>query len=280
MTDLVEALVEDTDVNFHKIDMPAVTKWALELVAESAVISEDLVKALAGDETLSEEVKSDVVVIFEAALNVRAKQIKENQAEVYAVQLAEAEVSIRESVENEVDGYLDVVVGEWMTENKLAVESGMKVELTESFLDGLQELFTEHYVDIPEGKEDVLESLANQISELEASIVEMKASEEAVLAKVVEMKQEAAFKVVAEGLAETSKEKLAELAESVEFVEEEAYTAKLLKLKESFLSDSDSVEPATVEVVEGVLDESESASTGSQFDYINDAVKALSVANQ
>jgi hypothetical protein len=276
MTDLVEALVEGTEINFHKIDMALVTEWAEGLLAESAIISEDLVKALAGEESLTEESKSDVTVVFEAALNVRAKQIKEHQAEVYAAKLVEAEATIRSSIEEEVDGYLDVVVAEWMAENKLAIESGMKVEMTESFLDGLQELFVEHYVEIPEGKEDVLESLANQVSELEEAIADIKTSEEASQAKIVEMKKEASFKIVAEGLAETSKEKLAELAESVEFVEEEAYKAKLLKLKESFLSEDKAVVSATPVIEEGVLDESESKTkTGSQFAYINDAVAAL-----
>ena len=276
MSDLVESLVEDTDINFHKVDISIVTEWAETLIAESAVVSEDLVTALAGEDTLSEESKSDVVVVFEAALNVRAKQIKEHQANLYDLKLAEAEEEIRESIESEVDGYLDVVVTEWMAENKIAVEAGMKVEMTESFLEGLQELFAEHYVDIPEGKEDVLESLVDQISELESSIDEMKKDEAAVMVKIVEMKQDAAFKEVAKDLAETSKEKLAELAESVEFVEEDAYKAKLLKLKESFLSESNVVVEDTGVIVEkGVLDESESESTDSQFDYITEAVKAL-----
>lgn len=276
MTDLVESLVEDEDdMNIHMLDMAEITEWAEGLVAESAVISEDLVKALAGDESLSEEVKSDVVVVFEAALNVRAKQIKEQQAEVYATQLEEAELSIREAVEAEVDGYLDTVVTEWMADNKLAVESGMKVEMTESFLEGLHDLYTEHYIDIPEGKEDVLESLANQVSELEDTITEMKNDESLVLAKIVEMKQDAAFKIVAEGLADTSKEKLAELAESVEFVEEESYKAKLLKLKESFLSESHEVVEDATTIVEDVLDDTNSEKPSSPYDYISLALNQL-----
>ena len=281
MTDLVEALIEDdSTINVHMLDMASITEWAKSLANESAKMSEDLVKALAGDETLSEEVKTDVVTVFEAALNARAKQIKKSEAEKFAIKLAESEDEIRESVESEIDGYLDVVVNEWMTENKLAIESGAKVEMMESFMDGLHKLFTEHYVDIPEGKEDVLESLADQVTELQNTIKEMEQDEAAVMAKIVEMKQEAAFDKVSSDLAETSKEKLAVLAESVEFVEEEAYIAKLLKLKESFLSDSTNVVESSEVVKEGVLDESESIQTDSQFDYIADAVKALSTNNQ
>jgi hypothetical protein len=273
MLDLIESLVEGTDINEHKVEIAPILEWAKGLVEAQAKISEDLVEALSKDESLSEDVKIDVVTVFEAAVSMKTKFIKESIQEEFDAKLAKKEVEIRESVENEIDGYLDTVVSEWMIENKLAVERGIKTEMVESFMAGLHTLFVEHNIDVPEGKEDVLESLAKQVEGLESTILEMKVDEGKVMEKLVEMKSVAVLESVAEGLAETSKEKLVELAESVEFVDEESYGAKLQKLKESFLSEPKVV---TTEETEEMVEESDTVVVEeSQFDYIAQAAKAL-----
>lgn len=272
---LIEALVEGTDINEHKVEIEPILEWAQGLVAEQASISADLVEALSKDETLSEDVKLDVVTVFEAAVSMKSKFIKESLKDEFDAKLVVREEEIRKSIEDEVDGYLDSVVTEWMIENKLAVESGIKTEMVESFMEGLQELFVEHNIDVPEGKEDVLESLAGQVKDLEATITEMIVDEDKVMEKIVEMKSVSVLDKVGSDLAQTSKEKLAELAESVEFVDEEAYEAKLQKLKESFLSESKVVD--TKDTEELVNESDAVAAEESQFDYIVQAAKALSI---
>ena len=214
-----------------------------EVVAESEETTEaydmdEDVNALLGGEELSEEFREKAKVVFEAALNSKVKEIQDVLESQYAAQLDEAREELKTSLQERVDAYLEYVCEEWMTENELAVEHGIKSEMTESFLSGMKELFEEHYVTIPEDKYDVLESMVEKLDDMETKLNEQIDKNIGLNRKLAESSAQEVLTQVSSGLAETQKEKLASLAESVEFESEEEYREKLETLKESYFSRS------------------------------------------
>ena len=212
-----------------------------EVVAESEETTEaydmdEDVNALLGGEELSEEFREKAKVVFEAALNSKVKEIQETLETQYATQLEEAKEELKTSLVERVDSYLEYVCEEWMTENELAVEHGIKSEMTESFLSGMKNLFEEHYVTIPEDKYDVLESMVEKLDEMETKLNEQIDKNIGLNKRLAESSAQDVLTQVSSGLAETQKEKLASLAESVEFESEEEYREKLETLKESYFS--------------------------------------------
>ena len=212
-----------------------------EVVAESEETTEaydmdEDVNALLGGEELSEEFREKAKVVFEAALNSKVKEIQEALETQYATQLEEAKEELKTSLVERVDSYLEYVCEEWMTENELAVEHGIKSEMTESFLSGMKSLFEEHYVTIPEDKYDVLESMVEKLDEMETKLNEQIDKNIGLNKRLAESSAQDVLTQVSSGLAETQKEKLASLAESVEFESEEEYREKLETLKESYFS--------------------------------------------
>ena len=212
-----------------------------EVVAESEETTEaydmdEDVNALLGGEELSEEFREKAKVVFEAALNSKVKEIQEVLESQYAAQLDEAKEELKTSLQERVDAYLEYVCEEWMTENELAVEHGIKSEMTESFLSGMKSLFEEHYVTIPEDKYDVLESMVEKLDEMETKLNEQIDKNIGLNKRLAESSAQDVLTQVSSGLAETQKEKLASLAESVEFESEEEYREKLETLKESYFS--------------------------------------------
>jgi exonuclease VII large subunit len=196
------------------------------------------VNALLGGEELSEEFREKAKVVFEAALNSKVKEIQEALETQYATQLEEAKEELKTSLVERVDSYLEYVCEEWMTENELAVEHGIKSEMTESFLSGMKNLFEEHYVTIPEDKYDVLESMVEKLDDMETKLNEQIDKNIGLNKRLAESSAQDVLTQVSSGLAETQKEKLASLAESVEFESEEEYREKLETLKESYFSRS------------------------------------------
>ena len=212
-----------------------------EVVAESEETTEaydmdEDVNALLGGEELSEEFREKAKVVFEAALNSKVKEIQEALEAQYGAQLEEAKEELKTSLVERVDSYLEYVCEEWMTENELAVEHGIKSEMTESFLSGMKNLFEEHYVTIPEDKYDVLESMVEKLDEMETKLNEQIDKNIGLNKRLAESSAQDVLTQVSLGLAETQKEKLASLAESVEFESEEEYREKLETLKESYFS--------------------------------------------
>ena len=212
-----------------------------EVVAESEETTEaydmdEDVNALLGGEELSEEFREKAKVVFEAALNSKVKEIQEALETQYATQLEEAKEELKTSLVERVDSYLEYVCEEWMTENELAVEHGIKSEMTESFLSGMKSLFEEHYVTIPEDKYDVLESMVEKLDDMETKLNEQIDKNIGLNKRLAESSAQDVLTQVSSGLAETQKEKLASLAESVEFESEEEYREKLETLKESYFS--------------------------------------------
>jgi hypothetical protein len=224
----------------------------VEEVEEEFDIEED-VNALLSGEDLSEEFQEKARVIFESALRSKVNEIKESLEAQYEERLVEEVVEISEALQERVDSYLEYVAEEWMTENQLSVEKGLKEELTESFLGGLKGLFEEHYVQIPEEKYDVLESMVEKLDEMETKLNEQIERNINLNKRLSESVADRIFDEISEGLAVTQKEKLASLAESVEFGSDTEYREKLETLKESYFPSRVVAPMATTETLsEGV----------------------------
>jgi len=197
------------------------------------LIDEDVNALLSGEE-LSEEFREKAKLVFEAALHAKTKEIQSALEEHYAVALSEEVDQIKLELAERVDSYLEYVASEWLEENALAVESGLKTEITESFMDGMKTLFEEHYVSMPEEKYDVLESMVQKLDDMETKLNEQIERNIALNGKLSESAADRIFGEVSEGLAMSQKDKFATLAESVEFESEENYRAKLVTLRKSY----------------------------------------------
>jgi hypothetical protein len=196
-------------------------------------IEEDVNALLEGEE-LSEEFQEKARVIFESAIKSKVADIKEQLEAAYEQTLVEEIQSIKEGLVDRVDAYLEYVADEWIQENALAVEHGLKTEMTESFLSGMKSLFEDHYVTIPEDRYDVIESMVDKLDEMEEKLNEQIERNVALNRRLAESVADVIFAEVTEGLALSQKDKLASLAENVEFDGEESYREKLVTLRESY----------------------------------------------
>jgi len=231
-----------------------------DVVAEADINIEEDVNALLGDEELSEEFKEKAKTIFEAALNSKVGELKEALEARYEAALLEEVVEIKSALTERVDSYLEYVSEEWMTENQLAVEEGLKTEMTESFLTGMKSLFEEHYVSIPEEKYDVLESMVEKLDDMETKLNEQIEKNIFLNKRLSESVADGIFDEISEGLAATQKDKLASLSESVEFESEAQYREKLETLKEAYFAKKTSLTAKTETLSEGVSNGYESYS--------------------
>jgi len=232
--DPAKGMKEEEEVSSEEVleEEPVATE---ETVEEEIDIEED-VNALLGGEELSEEFREKAKLVFESALNSKVSEIHEALEAQYEIKLEEAREGLKEALTERVDSYLEYVAEEWMTENELAIEHGLKTEMTESFLSGMKGLFEEHYVTIPEDKYDVLESMVEKLDDMETKLNEQIDKNIGLNQRLSESVSDNILDQVSEGLAVTQKEKLASLAESVEFESEEEYREKLETLKESYFS--------------------------------------------
>ena len=205
-----------------------------EETAEVEIDIEADLNALVEGEDLSEDFKAKAATIFEAAINSKVQEISEQITAQYEEKLVEEIASIKEELKDRVDSYLEYVADEWVQENELAVQSGLKEEMTESFISGMKSLFEEHYVTIPEEKYDVIESMVDKLDEMEGKLNEQIEKNVALNKRLAESVSDVVFAEVTEGLAQTQKDKLASLVENVEFESEEAYREKLGTLRESY----------------------------------------------
>ena len=223
-----------------------------EVVAEEEDYKVDVeqdVQALFEGEELSEEFQSKARTIFEAAIKEKVSEIKENLQTAYEQALVEEVASVRDELTERVDAYLEYVADEWIQENQLQVESGLKTEMTESFLEGMKSLFEEHYVSVPEDKYDVLESMVDKLDEMESKLNEQIERNVALNQRLAESNSDVILADVSEGLALSQKEKLASLASNVEFESETDYREKLVKLKESYFPSKTSAPSAHSETI-------------------------------
>ena len=241
---------EETATEEESTDVVAEEETSEEEVIEEEEEKIDIeadVAALIEGEELSEEFQAKAKTIFEGAIRSKVAEIKEELQESYATALVEELDKIKEGLTDRVDAYLEYVADEWMQENALQVENGLKTEMTESFLSGMKSLFEDHYVTIPEEKYDVLNSMVDKLDEMENKLNEQIDRNVALNRRLAESTADVIFADVAEGLADTQKEKLATLAENVEFESETDYREKLGTLKESYFPSKTSAPKSTSE---------------------------------
>ena len=195
---------------------------------------DDDVNALLGGQELSEEFREKAKTIFEAALKSKVTELREAMEAHYEAKLVEEVEGMKDELVERVDSYLEYVADEWLQENALQVERGIRTEMTESFLEGMRGLFEDHYVSIPEDKYDVVENMVDKLDEMESKLNEQIEKNIAITKSLSEATGGNILSDVSEGLSSTQKEKLASLAEGVEFESEESYKEKLETLKESY----------------------------------------------
>ena len=197
-------------------------------------MKEDVDALFSDDSTISEEFKSKVSTIFEARVNDRVTQIEEEIETRYASMLEEAVEAVKNDLTEKVDDYLSYVVEQWMEENQIAIESGLRAELTEDFIGGLRNLFAEHYIDVPAEKVDLVDELAGKVEELESKLNEEIERGVSYAKALVESRKNEIAREVTEGLTATQAEKIKSLAESVEFSTEDEYKSKLETIRENY----------------------------------------------
>ena len=259
---------DDSDEDEDKVDEKKTpVKEIKKVTKEDIDVSAD-VKALFGDEDLSEEFKSSATTIFEAAVLSKINEVLETVCVDLDEEVSSEKEEILESLSSRLDDYLEYVVEEWSKDNELAIQQGARLEITENFMSGLRVLFTENYIDIPEEKVDLVDELAEKVQELEASFNSEIEKNISLTKDFSEMKKESILQVVSENLSDTQSEKLRSLSEGIDFENDEDYKRKLETVKENYFPAEESVglddeEPLYDEGIEKGVDDSMSAYMGA-----------------
>ena len=227
-----------------------------EEVAKEIVIDvADDVAALLEGEELSKEFQEKTATIFEAAVKSKIEQVAEQLEEQFQAAFDEEIASHKSELTERIDSYLEFVANEWINENALAVETGIRGELSESFMSGLKTLFEEHYVEIPDDKYDVLEAMTSKLDEMETKLNEQIESNVELTKRLSSSVSDNILDEVSEGLALSQKDKLSELSKGVEFESEEQYREKLTTLKESYFNAKPVVESSEVTSEESIVED-------------------------
>ena len=247
-----------------------------EVVAEDTEteidLSKDVEALVSADADLSEEFKEKAATIFETAVKTRLAE-KEKEIQAKSEKEVEEKVSaVKEELVEKVDSYLNYVVEEWIKDNQLAIDRGIKSEISEDFISGLKNLFKEHYIDVPEEKYDVLEAMAKEKEELEKKLNEEMAKNVELSKSNSVFSKEKIFSEASEGLADTETEKLKELAENIEYKDEQDFSKKLDTIKESYFPKAKSEPTESKEDVDSVVGDA-NLTTGS-----NEAMAAYTAA--
>jgi hypothetical protein len=227
-------------------------------------LSKDVEALVSADADLSEEFKEKAATIFETAVKTRlAEKEKEIQAKS-DIKVDEKVSAVKEELVEKVDSYLNYVVEEWIKDNQLAIDKGIRSEIAEDFISGLKTLFKEHYIDVPEEKYDVLEAMAKEKEELEKKLNEEIAKNVEISKSNLSFSKEKIFSEASNGLADTEAEKLKELAENIEFKDEQDFSKKLDTIKESYFPKNNS-EPTTAKAdVDSVVGDATLTSGGNE----------------
>ena len=248
--DPMKGMKEEEELETEEtIEEEIVDEVVEEETQEEEYSIEDDVNALLGGEELSEEFREKAKTIFEAALKSKVSEIKETLEQQYAAVLQEEVEEMKTELQERVDSYLEYVSDEWVKENELAVENGLKTEMTESFLSGMRSLFEDHYVNIPEEKYDVVSTMVEKLDDMETKLNEQIEKNINLNKRLSESVADVILADVSEGLAATQKEKLASLAEGVEFESEESFKEKLTTLRESYFSENKSVPQSSADTL-------------------------------
>ena len=245
---------------------------ALPEITDEVDIDDD-VNALLGGQELSEEFREKAKTIFEAALKSKVTELREAMDAHYEAKLVEEVEGMKDELIERVDSYLEYVADEWLQENALQVERGIRTEMTESFLEGMRGLFEEHYVSIPEDKYDVVENMVDKLDEMESKLNEQIEKNITITKSLSEATGGNILSDVSEGLSSTQKEKLASLAEGVEFESEESYKEKLETLKESYFKTAPKRSDSEVLNEEAAVSETTSNAMSAYIQALSHATK-------
>lgn len=270
--DLIEEEKDEKEKEGHEDEKE--DKAMMKKMMAKKNIKEDIDALLQGED-LSEEFVSKATTIFEAAVMSRVEELAEEVEAQMHEQFEQAIDELKEDFAAKIDDYLNYMVEEWMKENELAIESGLRSEIVEDFIGGLKNLFAEHYIDIPEEKVDVVQEMADKVEELEAKLNEEISRSIDFKKEINEHKKLQAVQTVCEGLTQTQVEKLKSLAESVEFTTEEDFQDKINTLKEAYTLSS--VKPVEKSVLQEGVEVPEDKPTRASGDaLINAAVNSIS----
>ena len=236
--------------SYEETEEEKVKKESVENRLKSIDVSEHVNALMNGEGDLSEEFKRKAATVFEAAVKSKVRSEVERMEDEYKSELEENINATKDELTEKVDSYMNYVVEEWMKENELAIERGLKGEIAEDFISGLKQLFEDHYVDVPDEKYDVLEAQSEKISELEGRINEMMEESIQSKSKTTKLVKEQVVSEVTSDLAETEIEKFKSLIEDVDFSSEESYHEKLSTLKESYFPKNTPVMTEAIDDVE------------------------------
>ena len=240
--------VDKIEVGGHDKQSNVVNKDAAAPEASHLKSVKEDVDALIAGEELSEEFKEKAATIFEAAVMTRVNEAVARLDETYAVKLAEEVESIKEGLVEKVDGYLDYVVEQWLEQNEIALERGMKSEILEGFVGGLKSLFEQHYIEVPEEKFDVMGALEEEVQDLKAQLDEQFSANVELNGKIASFERARIVEEQCDGLVDTDKEKLLALAEELVYESAETFEKKVKTIRESYFTNK-----ATTVVVESVV---------------------------
>ena len=229
---------------------------------------EDLNALVESEATLSDEFKAKTATIFEAAVNNKVAAEIEKLEENYKTELEEEIKTTKDDLVEKVDSYLNYVVENWMDDNKIAIQNGLRTEIAENFMNKLKDVFTESYVEVPEGKVDLVDDLAAQVEELETKLNETTGKAISVSEELEEMKRDAIIREASKDLAETQVEKLKSLVDNIDYEDEAKFAEKVKTIKESYFKTSNPSAGTTEELDEDTSDDTVEVS-GSMAQYIS-----------
>lgn len=228
----------DTEAGVTKVDHPGQTLKVEDAEKEEVIDVSDDVKALIGDEKLTEEFKAKAATIFEAAIKSKLKVEKQKIEDGYKKKLKEEVDTAKSELVEKVDSYLNYVVEEWMKQNEIAVERGIKGEIAEDFISGLKKLFEDHYINVPDEKYDVLEDQASKIEELNKKLNEQIEANVKLNSEIGKLTRQDIVDAVSSDLTDTNKEKFNKLAEEIEYSNADEFKNKVTTIKESYFNTS------------------------------------------
>ena len=274
VADMVNAMMKPeaymkkkTDESVETEDAPTLSE-VIKVSKEDIDVSEDM-KAMFGSEDLSEDFKDKATTIFESAVLSKVNEVLEHATIDMNAEIEAERATARADMEGKLDDYLDYVVNEWVKENELAIEKGIRSEIVENFMVGLRNLFTENYIDIPEDKVDIVDEMAAKVEEQEQAVNEEIEKNIELRKELNALKMDKALDEVSEGLTETQKEKFISLAEGVDY-EGDDYTDKLKTIKENYFPQEEVVENKDVSDEEPLENlEEETKVNGSMANYMN-----------
>ena len=257
LNDMSKEELESTYKSLMGIEEEVVEEAVVPEVETEVDFSEDLDALVESEATLSDEFKAKTAVIFESALKTKLAEEIVRIESAYEEKLEAELVNQREEFVEKVDSYLNYVVEQWMEENRIAIQQGLRTEIAENFMNNLKDLFVESYIDVPESKIDLVDDMADQIGELEEQLFKTTADAIKLSEEVTELKRSSIIAEASSDLAETQSEKFASLVSDLDFDDEESFAAKVLTVKESYFARQNSTE----EIIEESADEASAYET-------------------